>query len=50
MFRQRRITLVQAAGLATMIPEDFVVLLGEAGISAVDYLPEELDDDVGAAS
>ena len=29
-----------------MSPEDFIVLLGAAGIPAVDYSPEELDDEV----
>ncbi len=50
LFEQRQATLVQAAKLAALTPEQFVVLLGAAGIPAVDYPPEELDDEVGVAS
>ena len=50
LFEQRQITLVQAARLAAMPPEEFVALLGAAGIPAVDYPPEELDDEVGVTS
>lgn len=50
LFEQRQATLVQAAKLAALTPEEFVVLLGAAGIPAVDYPPEELDDEVGVAS
>ncbi len=50
LFEQRQATLVQAARLAAVTPEEFVGLLGAAGIPAVDYPPEELDDEVGVAS
>ena len=50
LFKQRLVTLVQGAKLAAMTAEEFVDLLGTAGISAVDYPPEELDDEVGVAS
>ena len=50
LFEQRQLTLVQAARLAAVTPEEFVALLGAAGIPAVDYPPEELDDEVGVAS
>ena len=50
LFEQRQATLVQAARLAALTPEEFVVLVGAAGIPAVDYPPEELDDEVGVAS
>ncbi len=50
LFEQRQVTLVQAARLAATTPEEFVDLLGAAGIPAVDYPPEELDDEVGVAS
>lgn len=50
LFEQRQITLVQAARLAAVTPEEFVALLGAAGTPAVDYPPEELDDEVGVAS
>ena len=43
------LTLVQAARLAGMTAEEFISLLGEAGVSAVDYPPEELKDEVSAA-
>ncbi|MCY4077635.1 MAG: UPF0175 family protein [Acidobacteria bacterium] len=49
LFKQRRLTLVQAARAAGTSPEDFIALLGEAGIPAVDYPPEDLDDEVEAA-
>jgi len=32
-----------------MLPEDFIAALADAGIPAVDYPPEELDDDVQVA-
>ena len=50
LFEQRLVTLVQGAKLAATTVEEFVDLLGTAGIPAVDYPPEELDDEVGVAS
>lgn len=50
LFEQRQVTLVQAARLAAATSEEFIALLGEAGISAVDYPPEELDDEVVVSS
>ena len=50
LFEQPQATLVQAARLAGTTSEEFVVLLDAAGIPAVDYPPEELDDEVGVAS
>ena len=50
LFEQRQVTLVQAAKLAATTLEEFIGLLGEAGIPAVDYPPEELDDEVGVSS
>ena len=50
LFEIGQLTLVQAAKLATITAEEFVVLLGEAGIPAVDYPPQELDDEVNTAS
>ena len=44
------VTLAQGARLAAATPEEFIDLLGAAGIPAVDYPPEELDDEVGVAS
>ncbi len=50
LFEQRQVTLVQAAKLSATTLEEFIGLLGEAGIPAVDYPPEELDDEVGVTS
>lgn len=49
LFENGRLTLTQAAKVAGMITHDFVSLLGEAGIPAVDYPPEELEEDLAAA-
>ena len=49
LFEQRLATLVQAARLAATTPEEFV-LLSAARIPAVDYPPEELDDEADVAS
>lgn len=49
LFEQRHLTLVQAARLAGMTAEEFMSLLGEAGVPAVDYPPEELEDEISAA-
>ena len=45
LFEKRQLTLVQAARLAGLSAEDFVVLLGEAGIPAADYPTGELDEE-----
>ena len=50
LFEQRLVTLVQAARLAATTTEEFIALLGAAGIPAVDYPPEELEAEVGVAS
>lgn len=50
LFEKRQLTLVQAARLAGLGAEDFVVLLGEAGIPAADYPTGELDEELDAAS
>ena len=50
LFEQRHLTLVQAAKLAAMTAEEFLDLLGDAGIPAVDYPQDDLDDELGAAS
>ena len=49
LFEQRHLTLVQAARLAGMTAEEFMNLLGEAGVPAVDYPPEELKDEISTA-
>ena len=50
LFEQRQASLARAARVAGVPPEEFMVLLGEAGIPAADYPPEELDDEVHVAS
>ena len=49
-FENRHLTLVHAAKLAGLSVEEFVILLGEAGIPVADYPAEELDEEVGTAS
>jgi len=44
------LSLAQAARLAVVSVEEFMTLLGNAGITAVDYPPDELDDEIIAAS
>ena len=50
LFERSHATLARAAKLAGVSPEEFVSLLGSAGVPAVDYPPEELDEELGAAS
>lgn len=50
LFEKRQLTLAQAARLAGLSAEDFVVLLGETGIPAADYPTGELDEELDAAS
>ncbi len=49
LFENGHLTLTQAAKVAGMIAHDFVSLLGEAGIPAVDYPPEEVEQEIAAA-
>ena len=50
LFEKRHLTLIQAAKIAGVAAEEFMELLGVAGIAAVDYPPEELDGEISAAS
>ena len=50
LFENRHLSLAQAAKLAAVAVEEFVELLGKTGVPAVDYPPEELDDEISAAS
>lgn len=50
LFERGQATLTRAAKVAGVTAEEFVSLLGRAGIPAVDYPPEELDEELGAAS
>ena len=49
LFETGRATLARAAKLADMSVEEFVQLLGAAGVDAVSYPPAELDTEVEAA-
>lgn len=49
LFESGHLALTQAAKVAGMITHDFVSLLGAAGIPAVDYPPEELEEEIVAA-
>jgi prevent-host-death family protein len=42
LFEANQVSLAQAAKIATLSLEDFIELLGRAGIPAVDYDPAEL--------
>ena len=50
LFERRQATLTRAAKVAGVTAEEFVSLLGKAGIPAVDYSSEELGGEFGAAS
>ncbi len=49
LFESRHLSLTRAAKVAAMVPEDFVALLGEAGVASVDYPPEEVEQEIAAA-
>lgn len=49
LFEAGQVTLAQAAKLAGVSLEELMELLGEAGIPAVDYPPEELEAELEAA-
>jgi len=46
LFDERKLTLAQSAKLADMDLHDFMDLLGEMGIKAVDYPAEDLDSEM----
>lgn len=50
LFESGKLTLVQAAKLADMKLNSFIKHLGEAGINAVDYPPEELQKELETAT
>ena len=50
LFERRQLTMAQAAKVADLTVEDFIVLLGEAEGVAVDYPPDELDDELRVAT
>jgi prevent-host-death family protein len=49
LFEARYVTLARGAKLADMSVEEFIELLGESGIDAVDYSPDELEAEVETA-
>lgn len=49
LFESRHLSLTQAARFAGVQPEDFVAFLGEVGVAAVDYPPEEVEEEIAAA-
>lgn len=46
LYEKGLVTLSQAARISALSVEDFLDLLNEVGIPAVDYPPEDLDDEV----
>lgn len=50
LFENHQVTLVQAAKLAGLTAEEFIGLLGQVKIPAVDYPPDEVDEEIDAAS
>ena len=49
LFERRQLTMAQAAKVADLTVEDFIALLGEAEVVAVDYPPDELEDELRVA-
>jgi prevent-host-death family protein len=49
LFESHQVTLAQAAKLAGLSLEEFVELLGEVGVLAVDYPAEELEEEMAVA-
>ena len=49
LFEAGHVTLARGAKLANLSVEEFIELLGDTGIDAVDYSPAELEDEVKAA-
>ncbi|MYE23559.1 MAG: type II toxin-antitoxin system prevent-host-death family antitoxin [Gammaproteobacteria bacterium] len=46
LFEQSQLTLAQAAKVADLSVEDFMGLLRQAGVVAVDYPPAEIEDEL----
>jgi predicted HTH domain antitoxin len=45
LFESHQLTMAQAAKVAKLSLEEFIVLLGEMDIPAVDYSPEDLAEE-----
>lgn len=50
LFEQRHLTLAQAAKVADVSVEEFLDLLGQAGVAAVDYPPSEIEEELRTIS
>ena len=48
LFAEKTVSLAKAARLAGMPLQDFIAVLGARGIPAVDYPPEELEEELAA--
>ena len=48
LFAEKAVSLGKAAKLAQLSLEDFIARLGALGIAAVDYPPDELDEELAA--
>lgn len=46
LFESDTVTLSQAAKIADLSIENFIEILGEAGIPAVDYPPEDMEEEL----
>jgi prevent-host-death family protein len=49
LFQSHQLTLAQSAKMAGISVEAFIGLLGEVGFPAVDYPPEELEEEMTIA-
>ena len=49
LFTSHQLTLAQSAKMADLSLEEFIEFLGSVGVPAVDYPPEELDDELTVA-
>lgn len=49
LFETHRVTMAQAAKMAKLSLEEFIGLLGETGVPAVDYPADELVEEVQVA-
>ena len=48
LFAEKAVSLGKAAKLARISIEEFIARLGALGIPAVDYPPEEIDEELAA--
>lgn len=50
LFEEHKLTLTRAAKLAGVTPEEFIDMMGEVDVPAVDYPPGDLDEELSTAS